>query len=56
MSHAHPSRGWKGCCGLCSPWWRGDGYAYRLKASDLRRAGGRARRVRRHDTSGGEDT
>lgn len=39
---------YKGCCMLCTAWIRGQGEAYRRKASDLRRMGGRRRRVRRH--------
>ena len=41
MTAQHPSRGWKGCCMLCTPWIRGDGKRHRMKVGDLRRAGGR---------------
>jgi len=39
---------WKGDCMMCAAWIRGDGMKQRLKASDLRRLGGKKRRISRH--------
>jgi hypothetical protein len=50
MSQSHPSRRWKGCCMMCAASIRGDGFAHRMKVSDLRRFGGKVRRIRRHET------
>lgn len=42
MSAQHPSRRWKGHCLTCAAWLRGEGKSRRMKAADLRRAGGRS--------------
>ncbi len=47
MHASKKSHRFKGCCMMCAKWIRGHGMRYRLPASDLRKLGGKKRRIDR---------
>lgn len=53
MAAHRTGKTYKGCCAMCG--WhtiRGVAYHQRVRASDLRRMGGKTKRLRRHQVSG----